>query len=365
MKVASIRDQALAAAQSKVDTLSKPPPKTYRLLRVADLDGMPPMEWCIYNVLPSEGSAGIFGASGSGKSFVSLSMLAAIAEGERWFGYRVKARPVLLVVLEGEAGFRKRVKAWEHENGRPFPDSVRFLFGEFNLLNPEDVLALAAAVATAGGVGVVAIDTLNRAAPGADENGAQDMSRILEAVKSLQSMVGGMVVLVHHTGKDLTKGMRGHSSLGAALDAAIEVIRNDDRREWKVAKSKDGEDGAVHPFRLQLVDLGEDEDGEPVTSCVVEPLQTLDETPRLKLPKGGNQKIVYEALGPLFRESYSLGRAGAPPTRPCITLADAIAGTRDKLVCDSARRTERARQALTGLVSSGILSTNEDWLWFR
>lgn len=257
------------------------------------------------------------GASGAGKSFLNLDMLAAVLEGGRWFGYRVKRCSVLIVVLEGEAGLCKRVKALERFNERPFPDGARFLFGDFSLLNPDHVVALAAAVAASGGIGVVAIDTLNRAAPGADENGSQDMGRILEAVKLLQSLVGGLVLLVHHTGKDATKGMRGHSSLFAALDAAIEVSRTDDRREWRVAKSKDDEDGQVHPFRLRIVDLGTDDDGEPIKSCVVDG-DALDEgtRPRPKLPRGGNQKIVYDALGPLLKASATFGKAGGAGQSP-------------------------------------------------
>ena len=68
---------------------------------------------------------------------------------------------------------------------------------------------------------VVFLDTLNRAAPTADENSSKDMGEILSAAKLLQSLINGLVVLVHHTGKDATKGLRGHSSLFAALDAAV------------------------------------------------------------------------------------------------------------------------------------------------
>ena len=57
------------------------------------------------------------------------------------------------------------------------------------------------------------------------------MGQIIAAAKELQTFVGGLVVLVHHTGKDASKGLRGHSSLQAALDAAIEVRRDGDNRE--------------------------------------------------------------------------------------------------------------------------------------
>ena len=129
------------------------------------------------------------------------------------------------------------------------------------------------------------LDTLNRAAPEADENASADMGRILEAAKQLQRLTAGPVVVVHHTGKDATKGLRGHLSLFAALDAAVEVTREGDRREWKVAKAKDGQDGAGHPFRLETVDLGEDDEGEPVTSCTIEPDDSPQDVTRSRLPK--------------------------------------------------------------------------------
>ena len=144
--------------------------------------------------------------------------------------------------------------------------------------------------------GVLFLDTLNRAAPLADENSSRDMGAILEAVKALRAATDGLVVLVHHTGKDSAKGLRGHSSLFAAMDAAVEVSRNDDRREWRVAKSKDGADGISHPFRLAVVELGTDEHGDPVTSCVVEADQTAQAVAAIQLPRGGNQKLVMDAL---------------------------------------------------------------------
>ena len=60
-----------------------------------------------------------------------------------------------------------------------------------------------------------------------------------------------------------------YRALLAAI-AAIGVSRDGGRREWKVAKSKDGQDGGSHQFTLEIKTLGTDEDG-PVTSCVVVP----------------------------------------------------------------------------------------------
>jgi len=169
--------------------------------------------------------------------------------------------------------------------------------------------------------------------------------------------------VVHHTGKDATRGLRGHSSLFAALDAAVEVTREGDRREWKVAKAKDGQDGAEHPFRLAVLDLGEDDEGEAVTSCVIAPDELPQDKTRCRLPKGGNQKVVFDALGELLRKSATFGCAGSPPVRPCVQLESAVAAIAPRLTCEPKRQKERVRAALTGLNASGVVTCREGWLW--
>lgn len=341
----------------------KVPAQRFRLLGSADLHALPPLAWCVRGVLPAHGLASVYGPSGSGKSFLVLDAAAAIADGAEWFGYRVKQAPVVYCALEGEAGFRVRVAAWEEAKGRRLPAGLRLVLQSFKLTDPQDVADLAAAVLTAGAGAVVILDTLNRAAPEADENASADMGRILEAAKALQRLTGGLVLVVHHTGKDATRGLRGHSSLFAALDAAMEVTREGDRREWKVAKAKDGQDGAGHPFRLEVVDLGEDDEGETVTSCVIAPDESPQDVTRSRLPKGGNQKVVLDALGELLRKSATFGRAGAPPVRPCVQLEPAVEAIAPRLTCEPKRQKERVRQALTGLTASGVVTCREGWLW--
>lgn len=292
------------------------PPKLaprYKLLGSADLHALPPLQWRVRGVLPAEGLAGLYGPSASGKSFLALDMAAAIAEGARWFDCRVEAAPVVYAALEGEAGFKLRAQAWEASKGRTLPAGLHMVLQPFKLTDPRDISDLARVVPAGA---VVFLDTLNRAAPTADENSSKDMGEILEGAKRLQSLIGGLVVLVHHTGKDATKGLRGHSSLFAALDAAVEVSRDGDSREWKIAKAKDGEDGESRPFRLKVETLGIDSYGDPVTSCTVQADTRTDEIKRVKLPQGGNQKLVYEGIRGLFKDGIT-GKAGAPPLRPC------------------------------------------------
>jgi phage/plasmid primase-like uncharacterized protein len=345
------------------------PPSRFQLLSAADLASLPPIHWRVRGVLPAEGIAALFGPSGSGKSFLALHILAAISSGADWFGCRVSSAPVLYVGLEGEAGIAQRVRAHQAHHG-PLTNQFRFALQPFDLRNPTDCADLLQAALAAGvGGGVICIDTLNRAAPGIDENDSRNMGEVIAAAKALQAKLGGLMLLIHHSGKDQSKGLRGHSSLHAALDAAIEVTRLDDLREWKTHKSKDGADSITHPFRLAVVEVGADEDdGEPITSCAVSPIEDLRTSVRRAIPpKSGNQRIIWDSLGELFRAAGDIAPAGAPAElpngRPCLRLEDAISKTRCRLACDQKRQTERTQSAITGLINRGLIECREGWIW--
>ena len=348
----------LAALLEAATEPPKPEPR-YKLLGADELRNLPPLAWRVRGVLPAVGLAALYGPSASGKSFLAFDMAASIAEGQRWFDCRVEAAPVVYAALEGEAGFKLRAQAWETSRGRALPDGLRMMLQPFKLTDGQDVLDLAAVVPAGA---VVVLDTLNRSAPTADENSSRDMGEILEAAKTLQTLTRGLVVLVHHTGKNAAAGLRGHSSLFAAMDAAIEVSRDGDRREWKVAKSKDGQDGAAHPFKLQVETLGVEETGEAITSCVVLRDTAAQDVRAVKLPQGGNQRVVLDALRPLFKDGTT-GKPGAPPLRPCIELEAAVSAGAAKLTCQTDRRATRTREAITGLVARGVVGCNEGWLW--
>ena len=352
---------ALQAVLQKVMTV----PLRFRLLSGADLFALPPLRWMVHGVLPVEGLAALYGPSGAGKSFLVLDLAASIAGGHNdWFGRRVTQHPVTYCALEGEAGMGKRVSAWSQHHQKPVPEALRFVAQSFNLLAEGDIIDLAKAVRAAGSApGLVIIDTLNRAAPGADENSSVDMGNLIAAAKRLQKLTGGLVLLVHHSGKDPTKGLRGHSSLYAALDGAIEVSKMDGRREWSVAKSKDDETGQVQPFSLEVVAVGHDHDGQEITSCVVVADDSRGAAKRVKLPQGGNQKIAMDTLSQPLRESKVFGQGAAPSGRPCLRLDEAVVMVADKMPCEAKRRTERAQSALNALVAKNIYGVKEGWLW--
>ena len=237
--------------------------KRFILALAATIINAPQQADAIKGVIPSSGIVVIYGPSGSGKSFLALYMAYILGHGLIFFGFKGQSKFVVYINLEGS--MRTRLDALQTDKKRDIPDNVRFVTEPFHIL--EDVESLAADIPEGA---VIFIDTLNAASPGLDENSSRDMGLILEAAKKLQQITKGLVVIVHHSGKDASKGLRGHSSLYAAMDAVIEVSRNGDSRYWRLAKSKEGRDGIRRGFRLKSVGLGYDEDGEPITSCVVE-----------------------------------------------------------------------------------------------
>lgn len=357
--------RANGTSGKRIGTATEASARRYSLATTDDLAEQPPAAYRVKNVLLRDALAAIFGPSTAGKSFAALDLVFSVSDGRDWFGYRVEPCDALYVCLEGGAGLSQRVRAYRKQNGDETGKRVRFISEPFSLLFADDIEALVATVKDAGiRDGLIIIDTLNAATPGMEENASAGMGEAIEAVKRIRHECGGLVILIHHSGKDVSKGLRGHSSLYAALDSVIEVSRDGGRRSWRLAKSKDGADGETHPFRLEVLEVGLDDDGDPITSCAVVPEESAtDAVRRANVPAGGNQRIVWDALGELLRASQDNGKGGAPVTRPCVELEAAVVKLRDRLTTDPKRRTERTRTAITGLVTRGLLNLREGWLW--
>ncbi len=338
----------------------------YKLLTGKDLRVLPPVQWRLKGILPHEGLAAMYGPSASGKSFLGFDAGVAISEGANWFGIRTTKSTVVYVALEGESGFKNRVAAWELENGRSLPVDMFMVMQPFHITKPEDVGDLAAATPYGS---VVIVDTLNRAAPTSDENSSKEMGEILESCKRLQALIGGLVVLIHHTGKDTSRGARGHSSFFAALDGAIEVERTATQRSWSVAKAKDGQDGKNLPFELKVHTLGTDLDGDDITSCTIE--RRLPNIFVKPSPKGAKQQAALKAIKVHITNlvNPTLGIAGSQSNAVCLKFEDAVsflAGTLETTV--KHKRNSEARRLLKGLTDSGHLQTGLDanadtWCW--
>lgn len=334
-------------------TISNELTKRFSLLSRAELDALMPLRWLVRGVLPETGLAAIYGEPGSGKSYLAIDIAAHISTGlASWFGRPVVGRDVVYAALEGGRGMQQRLAAWDHVNGCR-ADRVRFLLDSFSLLDDTQVTQFIEVVTKECEVGsVVIIDTLAQATPGADENSAKDMGLVLQAASAIAKAINGLVILVHHSGKEASRGLRGHSSLNGAMDAVIAVERNrvTNRRNWRVTKMKDGDDGASGQFDLEVVDLGPDGFGGRVTSCAVREITATSSanSTTAPAPKGVHQQAVYDALKVHQDSAKGLTR------KAMLDVAKkALTGI------GSQHRATRAKEAIDGLIDAKIINLDE------
>jgi RecA/RadA recombinase len=325
-------------------------PSTPLLMTAAQLRQLPTPPYVVRSVFPAHGLAAIYGEPGSGKSFLALHLAHAIATGTAdWFGFRVRQRPVVYVALEGVGGIGKRTTAMELHSTQLCPDQLRFWCRDIHLLTGDGIDLLASEIVAAVGMGaVVIIDTLNQASPGADENTSQDMGKIISNSKRLAAAVGGLALLVHHAGKNRAQGLRGHSSLHAAMDTVIEVATVEGKHKtWSITKAKDDSSDVKRDFDLISYTVGQDEDGDPVTSCAVQ--HAIHITPaKMRAPAGKHPKAALAELQTHLQQPCK----GVDYNTAVSLVAAAIKTT-------PGREKERAKEALQALVRDGHLILNE------
>ncbi|MCB2072483.1 MAG: AAA family ATPase [Novosphingobium sp.] len=328
-----------------------PLPSLPLLMTARQLRQMPTPPYVVRNVLPAHGLASIYGEPGSGKSFLALHLAHTIALcSADWFGFHVRQKPVVYVALEGMGGIGKRTTALELHSKRLCPDQLRFWCRDIHLMTGDGIELLASEIISAVGKGaVVIIDTLNQASPGADENSSQDMGKIIANSKRLAAAVEGLVILVHHSGKKASQGMRGHSSLLAAMDTVIEVTKSAAGRKWSITKAKDDSADVERDFDLVPYQVGQDGFG-PITSCAVQQTAHVM-VPNRRPPTGKNQK---PALAELHRLLPSPGQT--------IDYEAALKHVAAVLTTSKGREKERAKAAVDALVEEGHLLKNEKGL---
>jgi len=333
-------------------------PKRYKLLSGSDIANEPLKEWAVKGIFPIQGISAVYGPSGSGKSFLCIELAAAIQEGKPFFDLKTKQTDVIIIGLEGESGYKVRYDAWKNINVRNIPFKT-VLRQSFNVTIDKDVADLAEAVPKGC---VVIIDTMNQSAPTIDENASKDMGSVIRGLKQLQTLTKGLVIIVHHTGKNETRGLRGHSSLHAAMDAEIEVQGDPEspKKSFKTTKVKDGAAGKSFPFELIPIDLGEDEDGEPITSCYVKPTPSFELRKTTTGTLGENQKIAMEVIDELLKANGDLaeGEDGWQ-----LIYAEVREDIADRLTqVEKKRPSSRSKEALTGLINNGYYRHEGDFL---
>jgi hypothetical protein len=266
-------DPEVAVQLKKADEAKARAEDRFKLETAAEFAKRRKASWIVKGVVPMATLGVVYGASGSGKSFWLFDLMAAVsraADQALWRGHKINPARVCWIAAEGVEDMRKRVLGYCTYQGILLADLPMEFVGEApNFMEPVDVKAVIRQIRARGRFDVIVVDTLAQVMSGGNENSGEDMGQVLGYCRDITRLTGAMVVLVHHSGKDESRGARGWSGLRAAADFEFEIIRSDNDRVATVTKMKGGEDGGEYGFQLQTVAVGTDEDGDVETTCVV------------------------------------------------------------------------------------------------
>jgi hypothetical protein len=232
----------LVAERPKETGDAPKPASRFRLLTWANVMSMAPPTWMVEGTLPERGVIEIYGPYSSYKSFLALDMALSLAHGVEWAGRRVdKPRNVVYTAGEGAYGMRARAAAWAEAHKLQSVSGFALmptmpLFGD-----ADDLRGFGEAIA-AHQPEFIVVDTTAHAMAGLDENTQKDAGTFMARVFELRDAFRTAVLLVHHTGKDASRGSRGSTAIPAACDTifAVEAPRSF-QALLKMEKQKDAE----------------------------------------------------------------------------------------------------------------------------
>jgi archaellum biogenesis ATPase FlaH len=292
----------------------------FRLYSTAELLRLPPPEWLIDGVLPAGGLVGLYGPSGTGKSFVAIDLALCVATGRPWQGHDVAKGSVLYVSAEGGTGVGKRALAWLLTNEvDPTEVDMAWMIEPIPIHTDSDQLEILlnriiheARLSPS----LVVVDTLARCFDG-DENETEDMGRFVAGIDVLRHQLGTTVLVVHHTrlGGDRE---RGNTALRSAADTMIALEGDGPGITLTCNKQKD--DAEFDPIELERVGV----DG--TESCIVrkphgetlrqQRIDTMYKALESIQPARWTEWIDASGLGAsLFNKTYPRFKAAHPITK--------------------------------------------------
>ena len=351
------------------------PPRQYGRLRVhsvAEILNAPPRAYLLQGLFAVAELVVLWGQPKTGKSFLALRLAYGLALGQGMWG-RKAPRPlrVLYVAAEGAGGMGARLRALREALGN---DAGRFwiIAQPAQIGRPSvDAPALRDA-AKAHAADLIIVDTLARTFGEGNEDATQDMVQFVAECDAIRHETGAAVVVVHHGAKaEDAKTPRGSGALMGAADLILQVKKGGEGAPSLaiVQAAKDDEDGAEMPFRLEVVTVGEREDGTPLETCIAEEAdagrgkrnaQSLAGKPGLAV------KILSDTVA---TEGKELPRASGCPSahglygvtkkrwrEECITRGLCVSDDPD-----SARRV--AERAMEAAIKAGAVACRGDLVW--
>lgn len=282
------------------------------------------VRWLIKDIVPAESFMALYGRPGSYKSFVALYLSYCIAAGVPAFDKPATKGAVVYIAGEGGAGLRRRWEALRQHHGVTDQIGVYFIKAQLNLRSTlEDADAAIAAIRALNiEPALIVVDTFARAFAGGEENSAKDVGEAVAVMGYMQEQLRAGVLIVHHAGKDESRGMRGSSALLGAVDLELECVKISQEGatervgQLTITKQKDGEDGVILGYRMEPISLSQID--PEASSLAVQPIAAASlqaQKTASKADKGagarGHTKEALEALRTAIIEAGEIpGAAG-------------------------------------------------------
>ncbi|RZO83996.1 MAG: AAA family ATPase [Oceanococcus sp.] len=322
------------------------------------LAAIKPIDWLINGFIERGTLALIYGPPGCGKSLLAIEMACCVATGSRWFDQPTKEGAVIYIAGEGHSGLTRRVGAWELHHGVSLSSRpIKFSSSAVSLRDSAEVDDLSSQIrqfseASAVPPKLIIVDTLARNFGEGNENDAADMGEFVQCVdRQLRQAWDAAVLIIHHCGKDPSKGARGSTALMGAVDAAFSVDRKPSGTvRMACHKMKDSEPPEPLTFAIEGVDIPvAGDDGELVSAPVLVQFSSGSSRPRQTRGLGSNQQKALDCLLDLFGlVGDDSGQSGAQREREFVHINEwrDLCDFSGKTSSDIAKAFKRAKDAL-------------------
>lgn len=241
----------------------------------SSLNQLPDRKYLIKGWLEKGAMSVVFGASNSGKTFLALDIACHIALGWPWRGNRVRKSSVVYIASEGGLGISERLTAFKKHHDLNHCADVYVIPANVCLCKESSAHeTLLQQIKSINNIGLIVIDTLARAMGSGDENSPSDMGSFVQNCDIIRQKSHAHLMVIHHSGKDESRGSRGHSSLKGAIDTEIQVKQSDGVISSTIVKQREGKKDIAFSFTLKEYEVRRDEDDEPVYSCALTPADT-------------------------------------------------------------------------------------------